>query len=118
MSRPVKITDIEFQWSDDFYNLGIRVDFDGRRDTFDDWTLENWRELIKLFYGRENIFGIILVMKQGDYEFTTFRAYDYRKHDYYFKSVYAKDPPDFWIQIKEPVEKKENGKQQTLGVGQ
>ena len=58
-----------------------------RRDTFPDWSWDDWGKLMLKFYGLENPCLLILYFKQGDYEFTTARGYEWRKHKYYLESI-------------------------------
>jgi hypothetical protein len=103
--EPVILGDVECMWSDEFWD-GVQflndgevggVDgcgwFDAQYDTFMNWRCVDWRKLIDTFYSRINVFGIVLLLKQGDYYFTTFRAYDYRKHNYYESHI----GDEFWI---------------------
>ena len=72
------LNDILYTWSDEL-NIGFI-----RLDTFHDWTHEDWRALMKKFYGMERVFGMVLFFKRvkpsgeeisGAPEITTFRAY-------------------------------------------
>lgn len=86
-SKPVVLDDILFSWSSDFWKAG------GPSDTFLDWKQSDWEELVRVFYGMTFVYGLVLYFKQGDYYFTTFRAYDYRKHNYYSSHI----GDEFWI---------------------
>jgi hypothetical protein len=100
VSKPVVLIEIEFTWSGKFWleggfgpaNESLRWS-SGPSDTFSDWTIEDWRNLLMAFYNTDTVFGIVLLLKQGDYYFTTFRAYDYRKHNYYESHI----GDEFWI---------------------
>ena len=57
-----------------------------RKDTFSDFTIMDWHRLMERFYGFHPTV-LILYFMQGDYLFTTARAYEWRKHKYYLDSI-------------------------------
>lgn len=85
MDKPAVLEGVETCLSGEFWegrNInGYRADV--KDDTFSDFTIDDWTELIKKFYKTEWVYGIVLLFRQGDHQFTTFRAYDHRKYNYY-----------------------------------
>jgi len=122
-SKPVVLRGVRTAWNYDFFEEGVEfteVDghdliFDVSDDTFQYFDERDWIDLMKLFYGREDVFGLVLLFSQPcepfhddefDVEysheyFTTFRAYEVRKHTYYEQSI----GKEFWI--KETDDKKD-----------
>lgn len=92
------LTDLSFSWSDYISEEMIRA------DTFSDFTLEDWREIMKLFYHFENIFGMMLTFQcvaDETMEITTFRLYRPQTHQWYASKLNKK--AELWrIRIKEP----------------
>ena len=78
---PVILRSVICVWSDQVPTVEIK------RDTFPDWTRKDWRDLMELFYKERNVFGMVLTFTQGEYKFTTFRAYTSSKHGYYKQSI-------------------------------
>ena len=107
-SQPVVLVDycvcdsIDF-WHGEisFFNqeLEIIVDrhnntsFNGPNDTFKDLKSTNWVSLCKEVWGIDWVSGIALLFKQGDYLFTTFRAYTVEKHKFYKENK----GKEFWV---------------------
>ena len=92
-SKPVVLSRRGYMWSSSLWrawkeqSVGKGEGFLVRKDTFSDFTFEDWKQLMCTFYNTEDVYGIILYFRQGDYEFTTFRAYDVRKAAYYERCV-------------------------------
>jgi hypothetical protein len=59
---------------------------DIRKDTFPDFTLDDFRDLMQKFYGGP-VFGILLEFNHPNGPFTTFRAYDWKKSNWYSNSL-------------------------------
>lgn len=110
VSKPVRLIGVETAWNYEFFEEGVRFKVDGSGtynvftvddDTFENFDEQDWIDLMMLFYGRETVFGIVLLFSQdcepywdegleeefNDRWFTTFRAYDVRKHTYYEKNI-------------------------------
>lgn len=135
-SKPVILRGVCTAWSFDFFEEGVEfTDVDGHdvlwfdvgADTFQHFDEGDWINLMKFFYSREDVFGLVLLFSQHiqksyinpfDNEeytnqyFTTFRAYEVRKHSYYEQSI----GKEFWIDETEYKSKKADTKQKKLGV--
>ena len=94
-TKQVTLWDVQTCWSHDFYKEGIRFIKTGKQlfnfqlDTFADFTEKDVEELMTTFYDAPTVFGIVLLLEQDDHFFTTFRAYEPRKHMWY-KSMIGK----------------------------
>ncbi|MHA1285764.1 MAG: hypothetical protein ACTSPB_00045 [Candidatus Thorarchaeota archaeon] len=132
-SMPVVLRGVRTAWNYEFFEDGVMftdVDghdliFDVSDDTFKHFDEQDWINLMKFFYGREDVFGVVLLFSQpcdpymnDEYEveyshqyFTTFRAYDVRKHTYYEQSV----GKVFYIEETEYKSKKAETTQKKLG---
>lgn len=79
---PWRLEAIEITMSDDLDPGFIK------RDTFTDWTRENWRDLMQFFYGLRNPCLIILFFRdRGGKPWTTARGYSTRSHRYYLDMI-------------------------------
>jgi len=92
VSKPATLHDVHFMHSDEFAVNGhdisiLNLHFDAKGDTFTDITCEEWREIIRSIYGLPWVNGIVLIFRQGEYFFSTFRAYDVKKHRFYNSKV-------------------------------
>ena len=107
--KPVVLRGVRTAWNYEFFEEGVEfmeIDghdliFDVGEDTFTHFDERDWIGLMQFFYGREDVFGLVLLFSQEckpfhdeEYDveyshkyFTTFRAYEVRKHNYYEKSV-------------------------------
>lgn len=74
---PALLTFVKPMWSDELTLEQIQ------EDTFPDWTENDWTKWIKHNYGRDKIFGLLLYFSHIDGEFTTFRPYSVRTHNYW-----------------------------------
>lgn len=90
------LVDIEYCWSDEM-SLGFI-----QRDTFHDYTLDDWLELIEKFYGMKRVFGFTLVFARLEDSpplvLTTWRAYKPATDRYYKAAI---QNPDIQWAIKE-----------------
>ena len=55
-------------------------------DTFTDFTIDDWNELLTTFYGFRPVL-LKLIYQQGNTTITTARAYEWRKHKYYLDCI-------------------------------
>jgi len=79
VSKPITLTGVTICYSfvtDEFI----------KNDTFPDFTIDDWNELMRKFYGFCPVL-LILTFRQGDVEITTARAYVWRHHKYYLDSI-------------------------------
>lgn len=77
LSEPVTISSIDYMWSS---RLELRLI---REDTFQDFTLEDWQELMFHFYKLYDVFGFLLTLEHYEGSLTTFRAYKPETVRYY-----------------------------------
>ena len=77
MKKPAYLVKVVPMWASDLTIRQIR------KDTFDDWTRADFKKWLKMNYGRDNIFGLLLYFKHVDGRFTTFRPYTVRTHNYW-----------------------------------
>lgn len=100
-TKPVILEAVATAWSEDiaFGSITIPavnhalVSFSWGGDTFQDFSMSHIRELLRKFYNRANVFGLILIFSQDGYYFSTFRAYEWRKHNWYESHI----GNEFWI---------------------
>lgn len=79
--------------------INLPTDEEIQKDTFSDWNIGDFIRLLKLFYGMEYCVLLKLTFSytHSDIEkdsasiwikkFTTFRAYEWRKHKYYLDNL-------------------------------
>ena len=81
----------------DTCGIGVNIDhhsgYDGANDTFRDLSYDEWCELMEYYYSLRCVMGLALLFKQGDYLFTTFRAYTVDDHKFYTENK----GKEFWI---------------------
>jgi hypothetical protein len=80
LTKDAVLVDIKYLWDNEMSIEEIR------NDTFSDFTYEDWRLLMQKFYGGP-VFGILLTFDHPNGKFTTFRAYDWKKSNWYSNSL-------------------------------
>ena len=101
--KPIILHKVISVWSEDWLDNGDISEYqanDGEfyyftyeDDTFQDLSVEDFRDLLNAFYGRDEVMGLILIFRQDEYYFSTFRGYDWRKHNWYDKNI----GKEYWI---------------------